>query len=245
MNIALASSPVRHGDVEFNISSMELAMATMRAKADLMVFGETVLQGFNSLCWNYERDVQTALDITDQFIHRLRIAARENGMALSFGWIEKHEKSIYSSQLFIGADGQIVHNFRRVSPGWKEMRLADEHYCQGDAFSCFAYGGKRLAIALCGDLWTEGRPEEMRLLAPDILLWPVWCDYDATEWNTKMKYEYAIQAGKCAENVLLVNPFCVSQRSDEAAGACVYFCRGQIQAELPAGGAGVLLLQDL
>lgn len=245
MNIALASSLVCHGNVEFNVCAMEDAMTHMKGKADVIVFGETALQGFNCLSWSYERDVHMALTYTDQPIQRLCAAARTNNMALSFGWIEKDETSLYSSQLFIGSDGSRIHNFRRVSPGWKVSSLADSHYCEGKSFSCFTYSTKRFSIGLCGDLWTKGRPEEMRHLSPDIVLWPVWCDYDATEWNTQIKYEYANQAALCAKKVLLVNPFCVSKRTDEAAGACAYFCNGKIQSELPAGNAGILLLENV
>lgn len=71
-------------------------MANMKGKADLIVFGETALQGFNCLCWNYERDIHMALAHADQPIQRLCAAARTNNMALSFGWIEKDEKSLYS-----------------------------------------------------------------------------------------------------------------------------------------------------
>ena len=88
----------------------------------------------------------------------------------------------------------------------KEYRKTDAHYREGTHFEKFTYGGKTFAIGLCGDLWTDGRPEEMHALDADVVLWPVWCDYRADEWNSTIKREYAEQAEKCGRRVLLINP---------------------------------------
>lgn len=53
-------------------------------------------------------------------------------------------------------------------------------------------------MALCGDLWTNGRPEEMKAVGADAVLWSVWCDYNADKWNNTIKYEYAKQAENAA-----------------------------------------------
>ena len=55
MKIALVSAPVKTGDIEFNIASMTDAMRAVCGRADVIVFGESVLQGFDSLCWDYEQ----------------------------------------------------------------------------------------------------------------------------------------------------------------------------------------------
>ena len=84
----------------------------------------------------------------------------------------------------------------------------------------FCYAGKTFATALCGDLWTDGRPEEMNALNADVVLWPVWCDYTADEWNASARHEYAAQAALCGRNVLLVNPYCADPNAESrAAGA--------------------------
>lgn len=244
MKIALVSAPVKTGNIEFNIASMMDAMRDVRGKVDVIVFGESVLQGFDSLCWNYERDKRVAVSLTDAPIQRMREAARENGLAVSFGFIERDEDVLYSSQIFIGADGEIVNVFRRVSVGWKEYTKTDEHYREGDSFERFEYRGKTFAVGLCGDLWTDGRPEEIKALNANVVLWPVWCDYTAEEWNRITKYEYAQQASLCGDCVLLVNPFCADEGAvDLAVGSGVHFGPGRIIAEHPAGAPGVLIAQ--
>lgn len=244
MKILAASLPVRTRDIEANMLTMIDAMRTAAGKADVILFGETVLQGFDCLCWNYETDKCVAVEVTNQAIGTLQNAAREHHIAVSFGFIERAEDTLYSSQIFIGADGEIVNLFRRVSAGWKEFSKTDEHYREGAAFERFSYNGVTFSVGLCGDLWTEGRPEEMNALNADIVLWPVWCDYKAESWNCAIKYEYAKQAAICGKTVLLVNPFCADPEAvDCAAGGAAVFQKGGIVAELPAGQAGCLMFE--
>ena len=243
MKIALASAPVKTGNVEFNIKSMIDAMREVRGNADIIVFGESVLQGFDSLSWDWGIDKCVAVSLTDAPIQKMREAAKENGLAVSFGFIERAGDVLYSSQIFIGADGEIVNVFHRVSGGWKEYTKTDEHYREGECFGCFAYGGKFFAVGLCGDLWTEGRPEQMKALDADIVLWPVWCDYAVEEWNTTIKHEYAAQAALCGKCILLMNPYCADDGAlDCAVGAGARFENGGILAESPAGTPGVLIV---
>ena len=100
------------------------------------------------------------------------------------------------------------------------------------------------ATALCGDLWTPGRPEELAALGADAVLWPVWCDYPAAEWNEQVKLEYAAQASRCGCPVLYVNPFCVDPAAPDAAtGGAACFAGGRIVCEAPAGESGILFVE--
>lgn len=244
MKIALASAPVIDKDIQHNTAYILQTMEACSGKADLVVFGESALQGFNSLTWEYETDRKLAVSQSDDSILRISQAAKQYGIAVSFGYIEKAGKVLFSSQIVMDASGSIIHNFHRVSVGWKAYWRTDDHYQEGLRFETFSYMGKQFAIGLCGDLWTEGRPEEMRNLKADIVLWPVWCDYNAAEWNGRIKFEYAGQAALCGENVLLVNPFCADPKaSDRASGGAVYFKGGTIAEEMPAGNSGVLIVE--
>jgi len=244
MKIALASAPVRPGDVEYNLSAMLQTIRQCAGKADMVLFGETVLQGFDCLSWDYEADRRVAVAQDDPRIARIRDAAEQSQIAVAFGYIERDGDALLSSQMVIDAKGAIIHNFHRVSVGWKEYWHTDAHYQEGANFQAFSYLGKRLAIGLCGDLWTEGRPQEMRGLHADAVLWPVWCDYNAQKWNESVKYEYARQAALCGDCVLYVNPFCVDPNaSDVASGGAACFQRGEITREAPAGKSGVLLVE--
>ena len=244
MKITLASAPVRNGDIEFNLCAMLDSMQACAGSAELILFGESVLQGFDALCWNYDVDRRIAVSLTDEPIRRMREAAKALGIAVSFGFVERAGEALYSSQLFIGANGEIVDRFRRVSVGWKEYTKTDARYREGTAFNAFRYAEKTFATALCGDLWTDGRPEEMNALNAGIVLWPVWCDYSADEWNASARHEYAARAALCGRNVLLVNPYYADPNTEgRAAGAAAHFRNGRIQSDRLAGSPGALLVQ--
>ena len=186
----------------------------------------------------------TATAVSDPAIRNLQVAAKKYHVAVCFGFIERCEDALYSSQIFIGSNGEIINLFHRVSVGWKEFYKSDEHSREGERFAKFCYGGKSFAIGLCGDLWTDGRPEEMKNLDTDVVLWPVWCDYAAEEWNNTIKHEYAEQAALCGKCVLLVNPFCADADAvDAASGGAVHFENGKIVAELPAGTIGHMIVE--
>ncbi len=244
MKIALASAAVKNRDIAFNIRAMIDAMEAACGEADLILFGESVLQGFDSLCWDYEIDKNMAVALTDAPIQRMCEAAKQCEIAVSFGFIERIDDILYSSQIFIGSDGEIETVFHRVSIGWKEFSKTDDHYREGNNFEKFRYSGKSFAIGLCGDLWTDGRPEEMKALNADVVLWPVWCDYNADEWNNSIKYEYAEQAGLCGGCVLLVNPYCAdAAENDAAAGGAACFKNGSVIVDVPAGDSGILFVE--
>lgn len=84
----------------------------------------------------------------------------------------------------------------------------------------------------------------MRRLHAEIALWPVWCDYNVAEWNSRIKCEYAEQAALCGEQVLLVNPFCVNPDAVGcASGGAAYLKSGTIAKEAPAGSSGILIVE--
>lgn len=118
MKIALASAPVQTKNVEFNLGTMADAMRRADGQADVILFGESVLQGFDCLCWDYETDRHVAAELSDPAILRMRDAARQYRLAVSFGFIERMEDRLYSSQIFIGADGG---NLERLSPGKRRL----------------------------------------------------------------------------------------------------------------------------
>jgi len=244
MKIALASAPVKNRNIEFNMQAMIDAMNKASGQAEVILFGESVLQGFDCLCWDYETDKHMAVALTDAHIQRMCEAAKLSGIAVSFGLIERIDDILHSSQIFIGSDGEIVTVFHRVSIGWKEFSKTDNHYQEGKHFEKFCYCGKSFAIGLCGDLWTDGRPEEMKALNADVVLWPVWCDYNADDWNNSIKHEYAEQAALCGDCVLLVNPYCAdAEEADAAAGGVAYFKKGCIAADMPAGNSGAIIVE--
>ena len=66
---------------------------------------------------NYSRNMAVTLD--SEAIGRLRRWTVQYGSALLTGYIEKDGERLYSSCIVL-ANGEIVHNYRRITRGWKE-----------------------------------------------------------------------------------------------------------------------------
>ncbi len=233
MKIALASARIVDGDINFNLSQLERYMRQARAAgADLVCFGEAFLQGFNSLSWHYDKDQETALPSYSRELAQIRAMTRDTGIDALFGYNELERETIYSSCALI-SDGEMIHNYRRISRGWKEYTKTDEHYREGTMVEAFEYRGKKCVIGLCGDLWEY--PEKFSL-GEDILFWPVYVCWTVEEWENGGKLEYAQQAARCCKNTLYINSLC----DGDAFGGAAHFLDGAIQSELPIFNEGLL-----
>ena len=152
MRIGLVSYRCENRNIAYNMKQIELAMQRSAGKADLLCFGEAFLQGFNALCWDYDRDQAIALGRSSETISQLRSWTKRYGIALIAGYIEKDREKLYSSCVAL-SDGEMIHNYRRISKGWKEYSKTDGHYCEGNETDPFYLQGKGMKLALCGDLW--------------------------------------------------------------------------------------------
>ncbi|MBR1586287.1 MAG: carbon-nitrogen hydrolase family protein [Clostridia bacterium] len=233
MKIALASARFVNSDVEGNLQRIERAMAGVRGKADLICFGETFLQGFDALCWQYEKDRHVAVPREGEVMARLAALTQRYGVDLGLGYIERAEEKLYSSYIVL-VKGQTAHTYRRISRGWKEFRKTDGHYAEGDSVSAFSYGGHTVTVALCGDLWDM--PDRFR--CDDLLLWPVYVDYSAAEWQREIG-GYARQAALACPCTLMVN----SLSDDPVSHGGAWVLRnGQVAQALPLDTEGVLIV---
>lgn len=240
MNIALAAVGFKTSNIEYNKNKIIDILEKYSKNNDLVVFGETFLQGFNCLCWDFEKDKYLAFSKDDKIIKDIGMKAKKCKTAVSFGYVEREGDKLFSSQLTLDKDGKIADNYRRISTGWKEP-VADAHYCEGESFHSFTLAGKSLSVGLCGDLWYDNNVQAMQALATDIVLWPVYVDYDFNAWNASIKLEYATRAKRFARHVLLVNSVCLEPDTFELArGGATYFHDGDISCEMPAGEEEVL-----
>ena len=240
MKINLMSLAFKTKDLEGNKKIIIKSMREYAQKADLLVFGEPFLHGFEALSWDYEKDKAIAIGLDDDIIKEIKMAARENSIAVSFGMIEKAGEALYSSQITIDKAGKVIDVFRRVSDGWKEP-IADAHYKEGEGFHTFTLEGKKILVGICGDFWHEELIEKAGAIEKDLVLWPVYTDFEPRVWNEEEKFEYAKQAAKLKAPVLYVNSVCYDfdEPYISKGGAC-YFCDGEIIKEVPSGAEAVL-----
>ena len=234
MRIGLVSYRCENRNTAFNMNRIELAMKRAEGKADLLCFGEAFLQGFDSLCWDYEADKTVAVDLSSDIIQQLRHWTVRYGMSLITGYIEKDRDKLYSSCVVISG-GEIVHNYRRISKGWKEFTKTDGHYCEGKETGSFQLCGKKMTLSLCGDLWDF--PDRFR--TEHLLIWPVYVNYSTEDWYDGILDEYASQAALAAEDTLMINPidnFPVNH------GGSFRFHKGQVIAGIPFDKEDILFV---
>lgn len=232
MKIALASAKQIDKRVSYNLQQIEqYAKEAKEAGAGLVCFGETFLQGFNCLEWEFKTDKDMAVSTDSEVFRSICTLSARLEIDILFGFVESAGDVIYSSAALVG-EGRIRHLYRRVSKGWKEYWRTDRHYREGDCVRTFSYDGREFLIGLCGDLWDY--PERFRL-GEDVLLWPVYISYSPEEWEGGVRQEYAEQAAKCCGKVLMVN--CMAE--GDAYGGAFFFQDGNVQAELPVGSIGL------
>ena len=234
MRIGLVSYRCENRNTEFNMKQIELAMQRAQGKVDLLCFGEAYLQGFDALSWDYETDRTIALERSSETISRLRSLTKQYGVSLITGYLEKDQEKLYSSCIVLSG-GEIVHNYRRISKGWKEYSKTDGHYCEGNETGSFYLLGKELTLALCGDLWDF--PDRFR--TDQLLIWPVYVNYSLEEWEHGVLDEYAAQAALAAGDVLMINPIDFKPVNH---GGSFHFHDGQIAAKLLFDQEGILIV---
>jgi len=238
---ALAAVGFINGNIAYNKAVFADTLRKCAGRADVVLFGEAFLQGFSGINFVARHDTAVSISREDRIIHEICSMAKEYAIAVSFGFIEKDCGTFFSSQMTIDQSGQIIDLYRRVSPGWKEP-FAGREYREGSEFHTFDFLGKKVAVGLCGDLWYEENIPRLNALKPDMVWWPVYTDYSASEWNSTAKLEYAEQAGKINAPVFYVNSVCLDdpQNCESAMGGAVLFEKGLIKGELPAGKEGIL-----
>lgn len=234
MRIGLVSYRCENRNIEFNMKQIELAMQRTKGKADLLCFGEAFLQGFDALCWDYETDKAIALELSSETISQLRRWTIQYGTSLLVGYIEKDCERLYSSCAVL-SNGELVHNYRRISKGWKEYTRTDEHYCEGNETGAFHLHGKEITIALCGDLWDY--PDRFR--TDQLLIWPVYVNFTTEEWEQGTLDEYAAQAALAANDVLMINPI---DHEPLNHGGSFHFHNGKTVARIPFDREDVLIV---
>lgn len=234
MKIGLASYEFRDNDLAFNLAQMERAMRSAQGRVELLCFGEAFLQGFNALSWNYDADRNIAVSTGSELMGRLCEMTLRYGVDLLFGYIEREADVVYSSCAVI-EKGKLLHNYRRISRGWKEYWKTGSHYREGTETGEFIYHGQPIMPALCGDLWDF--PE--RFMTGSLLIWPVYVNFTLGEW-ARYETEYAEQALLASRKTLMVNSI---SRDPLAHGGAFYFLDGRIQKKLAYDTEDILVVE--
>ena len=234
MKIALAPYEFVNGDMDHNLSQLERGLMDARGRAELVCFGEAFLQGFDGPNWDYAHDRALAVSTDSPMMERICGMTARYGVDLLFGYLERDGDDLYSSCALI-QEGKLLHNYRRISKGWKERFVTDPRYREGEETGDFLYRGQTFRIALCGDLWVA--PD--RFCTQGVLLWPVYVNFSLAEWAEE-ESEYAKQAAMAADRALLVNSL---SRNPDSHGGAFDFCRGVVRQRAEYGVQKLLIAE--
>ena len=239
MNIGLVAATIRNNRVDEQINEIRHYLST-NSNCDLLCFGEAFLHGFHGMSWEYEVDINRAITLDSQQMDEIRELTRKYCCGISFGYIEKLNNKIYSSNIVIDNNGNILDNYRRISEGWK-CNWENEHYAEGSSFQVFTYKGKQFVTAICGDFWWDYLIKEIENLSSkvDAVFWPLYIDYSPESWALYGRREYINQVNSIYCPVFMINSYSLDE--NEAKGGCCVFNHGNMEDELPVGEKGVLL----
>ncbi len=207
MNVGLVLKKCENKNIVFNENQIKTSINESKSKnVDYIFFGESYLQGFDSLCWDYNLDKEVAISKDDQIIKRISQVSKENSVGVGFGYFENNNGDLYSSYIIFDQNGEEILNYRRVSKGWKHFRHTNDRYKEGSVIADFMLGDVKCNIALCGDLWDQDTTEMFlnESVKNTTLLWPLHVDFTLEEWKYQVK-EYHKQALKYSSKTLMVN----------------------------------------
>lgn len=206
----------------------------------LLLFSEAFLNGFNSFIWKYEIDIVHSIRQDSKEIKLIKKACMNNNVAVGFGYLERTEEDIYCSYMIIDSRGRVINNYRRISTGWKEVKLTTEKYKEGHTLMPFEINGHKGITLLCGDLWDDNiRNDLIQLISQmklDFVIWPNHLDYSIQQFNNEMNSEYAVRTKGIGIPVFLINDI-----SETSFGGAVVFKNGKIISRTKGEGVETLI----
>lgn len=237
MKIALAAVEQRE-DMAFALREIRrIAEEESQKGTDFVVFPEAFFQGFQSLVFDYKKDLSVVVAQKGVEIGEVHEICKTYGIAIGLGYYEIERGVIFSSYIVIDKEGRTVVNYRRRSKGWKEP-FACPDYREGSSFYTFSLENKRFGVIVCGDFWEEELLPDIVAMDCDCMLWPVYMDYSRDVWEEEYP-EYLKQTAILGMPVALVNAY-VADDEERAKGGAFVAHLGNAVHSLPLGAPGIL-----
>jgi len=148
MKVAVAQISCSLGDPEANLSKVRnFSQRSKEAGAELIVFPEMSDTGYSMpVVQKHASHWKTG------FVPGLQEIARKLSIAIVSGVSERDGFSIYNSQVFVDAKGDIVAKYRKTH--LYAVAPVEEHTCfaPGNSFVSFKLGGLQFGFSICYDL---------------------------------------------------------------------------------------------
>jgi len=211
-------------------------------KGDFLLFSEGFLHGFDALSWDYETDINIAINQDSIFIEKIKEQCKEYGVFCGFGYYEKVDEDIYCSYMIVNDKGKIINNYRRISIGWKKYWLTTSEYKEGTELLPFQIQDFKATTIVCGDLWDDNTKkmliEKIDKEDLDFIIWPNHLDYKEDEWKKEMSNDYAKRTKGVKVPTFLINDI-----SETSPGGAAVFLDGKMLAISKTLKADILIFE--
>jgi 5-aminopentanamidase len=156
MKIAIYQTESTVENIEENLIRMQsVARQAALEGAHLLIFPELFLTGYNI----GDATIELAQAVDGAATRKAAAIAKENGIALLYGYPERWGGNIYNAAVLIDSNGEILANYRKAHLfGTEENRL----FQKGDALVAVELGGIKIGLLICYDVEF---PEAVRALA--------------------------------------------------------------------------------
>ncbi len=254
MRAALSVNRVTR-DRDANLDSvLRMVESAARAGADLVLFPEAALTGLINRD-DPGSDLPLGEPIPGRVTARLARAARESGIFVGLGLLERAGERLYDSALLFDSDGRLALGYRRVSPGWHGPDADPAIYGEGGDLHAADTSLGRIAFLICGDLFTV-EPSAVAELSPDWLLVPyARCsddpEYGQVRWEAEEEPHYVSRVAELGVTSFMTSYLAASDicrgmcgecRGGAHGGAMAVSAEGTILATKPLGEEGLLIV---
>lgn len=146
MKLAVYQGPSLEGRHEEALVKIEqMAKASQAAGADMVVFPELFLPGYNQP--DLLRKLAQKRD--GSWETKVRALAKKFDCAIIFGWAERDGENIFNTASVFGAEGQLLARHRKLQLfGETERSIFDV----GDEYTIFHIGDLSVAVLICYDI---------------------------------------------------------------------------------------------
>jgi len=183
MIVAMAQMRVEPGAKEENLCRAEQRIAeAARAGADIVVLPEAMPLG-----WTHPAARELADEVPGgESCRRLQAAARDRGIAVCSGVIERDGPAIYNSAVLIDATGELLLRHRKIH----ELDIAHDLYARGDRVNVAATKFGRIGVMICADGFAPGQviSRTLGLMGAKLIVSPCAWAVPANHDNSREPY---------------------------------------------------------
>jgi predicted amidohydrolase len=137
-----------------------------RQKADLVVLPETITVVGNGL--SYAHAAEPIPGPSTEYFGRL---AKQHGLHLVVGLVERDSPLVYNTSVLIGPDGGLIGKYRKVALPRAEIEAG---VAPGDEYPVFETKIGKIGMMICYDGFFPEVARQLSLRGAEIIAFPVW-----------------------------------------------------------------------